>query len=217
MNAKTARQIEAMKKQSIGVEVEMNNITRSKAAKIAAELFGTRTYRDTSIRNGYGAWSTWDAQGREWKFQRDSSISGEEQNKCEMVTPILTYEDIPILQELVRKLRKAGAISNPSVGAGVHIHIGANGHTAQTLRNLANIMASHENLIAEALKIDRGRIRSYCRTIDKNFLEGLNKKKPETMSELANIWYTTQNSIDSRNYHYHPSRYHMLYDKKINM
>ena len=30
------------------------------------------------------------------------------------------------------------------------------------------------------------------------------------MSELANIWYTTQNSTDSRNYHYHSSRYHML-------
>lgn len=33
MNTKTARQIEEMKKQTIGVEVEMNNITRNKAAK----------------------------------------------------------------------------------------------------------------------------------------------------------------------------------------
>ena len=41
MNTKTLRQIEEMKKQTIGVEVEMNNITRNKAAKIAAEFFGT--------------------------------------------------------------------------------------------------------------------------------------------------------------------------------
>lgn len=37
MNERTARQIEEMKKQTIGVEVEMNNIRRSTAAKIAAE------------------------------------------------------------------------------------------------------------------------------------------------------------------------------------
>ena len=39
MNAKVARQIEEMKKQTIGVEVEMNSITRRKAAKLAAEFF----------------------------------------------------------------------------------------------------------------------------------------------------------------------------------
>lgn len=38
MNAKTERQIKNMKNQTIGVEVEMNNITRQKASKIAAEL-----------------------------------------------------------------------------------------------------------------------------------------------------------------------------------
>ena len=41
MNEKTARQIAEMKTQTIGVEVEMNNITRQKAAKVAATYFGT--------------------------------------------------------------------------------------------------------------------------------------------------------------------------------
>ena len=52
MNAKTLRQIEEMKKQTISVEVEMNNITRNKAAKIAAEFFGTGRYENTADRNG---------------------------------------------------------------------------------------------------------------------------------------------------------------------
>jgi len=39
MSEKAIRQSEKMKEQTIGVEVEMNNITREKAAKIAAELF----------------------------------------------------------------------------------------------------------------------------------------------------------------------------------
>ncbi len=142
MNAKTQAQINRMKEQTIGVEVEMNNITRKAAAKLAAEFFGTNRSEYTAHRNGYETYSAWDAQGREWKFQRDYSISGPDSEKCELVTPILHYEDIETLQELIRRLRKAGAKSDYTRGCGVHIHIGAAGHTPQSLRNLANLMVS---------------------------------------------------------------------------
>ena len=210
MNAKTARQIEEMKKQTIGVEVEMNSITRSRAAKIAADFFGTGRYENTARRNGYSTWSAWDGLGREWKFQKDVSINGPDDEKCELVTPILTYEDIPMLQELCRQMRHAGAKSDAGRGCGIHIHIGASGHTPQTLRNLANIMASHESLIAEALKLDERRIRQYCRMVDPRFLERLNRRKPKTMAKLAEIWYDSQNANYGRNHHYNDSRYHML-------
>ena len=210
MNAKTERQIAEMKNQTIGVEVEMNSIKRNKAAKVAADFFGTGRYENTASRNGYCTWSAWDADGREWKFQRDVSISGPDDEKCEMVTPILHYSDIETLQELCRQLRHAGAKSDASRGCGVHIHIGANGHTPQTLRNLANIMASHEELIAEALKLDRYRMSRYCRTVDPNFLQAVNRKKPKTMADLADIWYTSQGASYGRTQHYNDSRYHML-------
>ena len=204
------KNMEEAKKQTIGVEVEMNNITRQKAAKLAAEFFATGRYEDTARRNGYQTWSAWDEQGREWKFQRDVSIAGPDAEKCEMVTPILTYADMENLQELIRVLRKAGAKSDATRGCGVHIHIGAKGHTPQSLRNLANIMASHESLIAEALNLDQGRMNRYCRTVDPNFLEQLNKKKPTNMAALADIWYGTQNADYGRSQHYNSSRYHML-------
>ena len=210
MNEKTTRQIEEMKKQTIGVEIEMNSITRDKAAKIAATYFGTGRFQNTASRNGYYTWSAWDEQGREWKFQKDVSIAGCDSEKCELVTPILTYADIETLQELVRQLRHAGAKSDATRGCGVHIHIGAKGHTPQTMRNLANIMASHESLIADALDLDRGRMHRYCRTVDPRFLESLNKKKPKTMSALADIWYKSQNASYGRDHHYNDSRYHML-------
>lgn len=210
MNEKMARQIAEAKKQTIGVEIEMNGITRSRAAKTAAEFFGTGRYKDTAGRNGYCTWSAWDADGREWKFQRDVSIAGPDSEKCELVTPVLTYADIETLQELVRQLRHAGGVSHAGVGAGVHIHIGAKGHTPQSLRNLANIMAGHESLIAEALDLDRGRMSRYCRTVDPRFLEQLNKKKPQTMAELADIWYTSHGAGYNRSAHYNDSRYHML-------
>ncbi|MCD8008000.1 MAG: amidoligase family protein [Clostridiales bacterium] len=210
MTEKTARQIEAMKQQTIGVEVEMNSIAREKAARLAATYFGTGRFENTAARNGYNTWSAWDTDGREWKFQKDVSIAGPDNEKCEMVTPILPYSDMELLQELIRKLRHAGAKSDASRGCGVHIHIGAQGHTPQTLRNLANIMASHVELITEALNLDRYRINRYCRTVDPSFLGQLNRRKPKTMAQLADIWYGSQNANYCRNAHYNDSRYHML-------
>ena len=210
MNEKTGTQIAEMKKQTIGVEVEMNGVTREKAAKTAAGYFGTGRYENTAHRNGYYAWSAWDADGREWKFQRDVSIHGPDEQKCEMVTPILRYEDMETLQELIRRLRAAGAKSDATRGCGVHVHIGADGHTAQSLRNLANIMASHESLLAKALAIDADRIDNYCRTVDPRFLAQVNRKKPKTMAELADVWYGSHGSSYDRNTHYNSSRYHML-------
>ena len=210
MSQRTENQVAEMKKQTIGVEVEMNSITRDKAAKLAAAFFGTGRFENTAGRNGYCTWSACDESGREWKFQKDVSIAGPDSEKCEMVTPILTYADIETLQELVRRLRKAGAKSDATRGCGVHIHIGAKGHTPQTLRNLANIMASHEDLLASALNLDRSRISRYCRTVDPRFLEQVNRRKPSTMAGLADIWYDSQNADYGRSHHYNESRYHML-------
>ena len=210
MNDKIAKQIEEMKKQTIGVEVEMNSITRQKAAQVAAEFFGTGRYEYTAGRNGYETWSAWDGEGREWKMQKDVSIAGPDSQKCELVTPILTYGDIETLQELIRRLRKAGAKSDYTRGCGVHIHIGAKGHTPHTLRNLANIMASHESLLKDALALDEYRVGRYCRPVDERFLKTVNKKKPKTMAKLADIWYTSQGEGYGRGQHYNGSRYHML-------
>lgn len=209
MNERIQNQISNMKNQTIGVEIEMNNITRQKAAEKVAEFFGTRAY-DAASQYGYYSWACKDQQGRVWKFQRDVSISGIDSQKCELVTPILKYEDIETLQEIVRILRKAGAKSDSTRGCGVHIHIGANGHTPKTMKNLANIMASHESLLAEALDLDSHRLHTYCKTVDPRFLKELNRKKPTTMSEFADVWYRSQNASYGRTQHYNESRYHML-------
>ena len=211
MKATTAQLIASMKGHTIGVEVEMYNITRRKAAQIAADFLGTGHYEDTAIRNGYSAWSAWDTEGREWKFQRDISIEARnDSEKTELVTPILRYEDIETLQELLRRLRKAGAKSDPRHMCGIHVHIGKEGHTPQTLRTLANLMASHESLLIAAMRIDRNRIGHYCQTVDMDFLKRLNKEKPKTMAKLADIWYQGNNADRGRDEHYNSSRYHCL-------
>lgn len=205
MRPETMKQIEEMKKQTIGVEIEMAGITRERAARVVAEHFGTTA---RFYGGGYSEWHIRDQQGRTWKIMYDSSIrtyrvGGEE---VELVTPILTYDDIETLQDIVRKLRRAGAKSYSSIGCGIHIHVGADGHDARTLRNLTNIMASHEDILKKAIKV--GDLRDgYCQTTSRRFLREVNKKKPKTMDALERIWYNGE----SRRYeHYNGTRYHML-------
>lgn len=84
MNERTSIQIEEMKKQTIGVEVEMYNITREKACRTIAAYYGTE---DTVryLGGSYYAWACKDNQGREWKITRDSSIHADrDEEKTEM-------------------------------------------------------------------------------------------------------------------------------------
>ena len=204
MTNATAKQIENMKAQTFGVEVEMNSITREKAAQTAASFFGTETVRYKG--GSYCAWEATDRKGRTWSFQRDSSIQGPDNEKCEMVTPVLRYDDLEDLQELIRQLRHAGAKSCPSRGCGVHIHIGGDGHTPQTIRNLVNLMASHEDELTKAIEIGSWRQERYCQTVDPDFLRRINSRRPKTMDSLARCWYDGPTETS----HYSSTRYRML-------
>lgn len=215
MKSKTMQQIAGIKAQTFGVEVEGNHISRERAAQVAADFFGTNHYAYTAAQNGYYTWSAWDAKGREWKFQRDTSIHGPDSEKCELVTPILTCEDMELFQELLRRLRKAGMKSCPNEGCGVHIHVGLKGldgrdHDAKSLRNLANLMASHEQLIGKAIWIDPQRVNQYCKTVNPTFLKRLNEEKPKTMEQLKKVWYEGNDANFDTSAHYNWSRYHML-------
>ena len=139
-----------MKTQNFGVEIEMTGITRSTAAKVIAGYFNTTA---THIGGCYDSYSVRDNDNRQWKIMRDASLrctnrSGEQASalySVEFVTPICNYNDIETIQELVRKLRGAGARVNSSCG--MHCHIDASTHTPKTLRYIVNIMASKEDLL----------------------------------------------------------------------
>ena len=125
--------------------------------------------------------------------------------KVEVVSPICHYEDIETIQELVRKLRHAGACVNRSCG--IHVHVDAAPHSVKTLRNLVNIMVSKEDLLYKALAVDVAREDHYCQKTDLSFLEELNRKKPKSIENFERMWYHG----DSRRYaHYDESRYHAL-------
>lgn len=114
-----------IKDQCFGVEVEMSGITREQAANALAEYF-----ESTAIHTGgsYDKWSVTDREGKVWTLMSDSSIHArrkvgsqytsttDRRYQVEMVTPKLTYAELPKLQECVRRVRKAGARENSSCG-----------------------------------------------------------------------------------------------------
>lgn len=203
-----------MRTQRFGIEIELTGITREDAAKVIAEYFGTESYYIGTYYKTYGAK---DRKGREWKATLDSSIvaqrkvrrqvaSAGEEYKCEIVSPILTYEDIPDLQEVIRQLRHKGAFASEKCG--IHIHVDASRYTPQTLRNMVNIIASKEDILYRALQIDPARLY-YCKKVNEKLIETINQKKPKTMGQLKDLWYAEDPNGD-RNRHYNSTRYHGL-------
>ena len=202
-----------MRTQRFGIEIEMTGITREKAAAVIAAYFGTESFYIGTYYKTYGAK---DRQGRTWKATYDSSIIAQKKSggrtvgandtyKCEIVSPILTYEDLPDLQEIVRQLRHSGAFVNDQCG--IHIHVDASRYTPQTLRNLVNIIASKEDILYKALRIDPARMR-WCKKTNERLIEAINRKKPQTMEALKDIWYA--GSTRGRDEHYNDTRYHGL-------
>lgn len=205
-----------MKNQTIGVEIEMTGITREAAADvIAAYLSGIISYS----HDCYDTYKITAPDGRVWKVMSDASIitkqkvcgqfiNADKTYSVEFVTPILTYDaDIETLQEIVRQLRQAGAVSDSTYKCGIHIHIGADKHTPNTLKNLVNLMAAKEDLIYKSLQIDPARVH-YCQKVNEQLLETINRRKPQTLEALADIWYA--GSHENRDMHYNSTRYHGL-------
>lgn len=203
-----------MRTQKFGIEIEMTGITRERAAQVIAGYFGTAS----SYRGGsYSAYHATDRQGRVWKAMSDASITCQKKTAAggksmagreystEIVSPILTYDDIADLQEVVRQLRHAGAFVNKSCG--IHIHVDASRHTPLTLKNLVNLMAQKEDILYRALQIAPERLQ-YCRKVNEDLLGVINSRKPQTLAELADMWYA--GCHDSRDAHYNRSRYRGL-------
>ena len=198
--------------QTFGVEIELTGITRENAAKVAAELFGTTHHYIGSYYDVYGAD---DSEGRTWKFMSDGSICCVDEDgdpacssySCELVTPILRYEDLETLTKLMDKLVENHAVANSSTG--IHVHVSAEQHTLDSLKALLNLAVSREGLLYEALEIG-SRADHWCHRTTKRLAEAASKA--ETLDEFEDIWYSRDNdlycSCDSRRDHYNETRYH---------
>lgn len=205
--AAAGRKETPMKTQTFGIEIEMNHITRQRAAQVVAETLGEgATFRHTG--GAYDAWEVTAPDGRRWKLVSDASIAGPRDQGTEFVSPICRWEDIETVQACVRALRAAGAHADPSCG--IHVHVGLGEHTPKTLRNLVNLVNAKEELLTQALQISPERRSRWCQPVDPDFLATLNRRKPATSEDFARIWYDDRDWAYHAHQHYDPSRYHLL-------
>ena len=204
-----------MKTQTFGVEIEFAKMTREQCAKLVRDYFIQKYGNDLGIDTYYDGRHlsnhvVIDHKGRKWQVYSDASLDRYE-NTGELVTPILNYEDIEDLQNILRLMRENGAKSNAQYGCGVHIHVGADigkegGHNPKSIRNLANIISSHQNIIKNAIDFTASR-SSYCQVINAELVRRLNAQKPKTMEKLKEIHY----GVLGRDYsHYSGTRYYFL-------
>ncbi|MCI8526409.1 MAG: hypothetical protein HFF17_10945 [Oscillospiraceae bacterium] len=206
-----------IKDQCFGVEVELTGITRQQAAEALAEYFGTRA-RHTG--GGYDTWSVRDPDGKDWKLMSDGSINAERKTlngyastsipeyRVEMVTPKLTYAELPKFQECVRRVRKAGGKVNDSCG--LHVHIDAANHNRQSLKNLLGIMYSKEDILFKALQVNESRAERWCKKVREPMLRQARKLSADEttdLTQLESIWYE---GIERPDEHYNWTRYHAL-------
>lgn len=205
-----------MKKQNYGVEIELTGITREQAVKVIADYYGTAAgYAGTYYRTHTAC----DRKGRTWKAMSDGSITTQRKvngNKvsasgeysCEVVTPILQYDDLEDLQKIIRALRMAGAFANSSCG--IHVHVDGANHTPESLTRLLNFAVGRQDLFYEALQIG-DRANRWCHKMSRPLFKAMKQASDKDRAAVERMWYSEVNDgysggIDHQ--HYNPTRYH---------
>ena len=221
-----------IKNQNFGIEIELTGITRTDAAGIISAYFGGTAVQN-HLSDEYDTSIAYDTKGRKWKCSRDISIvpqkkvnghivnvrEGRTSNdlRCEVVSPILQYDDIEDLQQIVRNLVAGGALANDSCG--IHVHIDGANHNAESLIKLVNLFTGRQDLFYEALQ-NEDRAARWCQKSSKDMLKAM-KNGEHTKEALERVYYSDLNNgyrggIDHS--HYCNARYrglnlHALYTK----
>jgi len=189
-----------MRSQKFGVEIETKGLSLHEAARAIAGALGGEAR---------GTYATDPATGKVWKAVPDGSLHGV---SAEIVTPILTYDEIPKLQEVVRALRREGArVDNE---CGLHVHVDASPHDAASLARLVKLINSKEKLLFKALQVNEARLRKYARAVDQRFLNRIVRSSPHSLRQLNRAWYGRETRHPQ---HFDKSRYfglnlHALWD-----
>lgn len=195
-----------LKELRFGVEIETVKRTRRVVARAVQSIVGGEIIH-VGTPSCFDPYHVRAEDGRTWKVVADASLNHVPKNKqAEVVSPILTYEDIPTLQEIIRSVRKtAGAKINKQCG--IHVHVDASTFTPKALGNLIKIVHKQEDLIVEALGVNHQRLVQYAKKVKYDIVSKIAKRRPQTMDQLNRIWYGYRNH---RPQHFDSSRYYGL-------
>ncbi len=190
-----------MKTLRFGIEIETIGQTRHKVAAAIQSIVGGRIVH-VGTPGCYDPYDVVAEDGRSWRVMADSSLSASFSRQAEIVSPILRYEDMDTVQQIVRAVRRAGAKVDSSCG--IHIHIDGARFDAKAACNLIKLVNKQEELIEHALGIHPSRRASYARGVDQDFLARIERERPSSLTDLNRAWYGYYNH---RPHHYDNSRY----------
>lgn len=187
-----------------GIEIETIGRRREVVANAIRTVVGG-TVLHIGSPSCYDPYEVVAADGRRWRVVADSSLSAVRSLQAEVVSPILKYEDIEMLQEVVRVIRRAGARVDDSCG--IHVHNCGARFDARSLRNLVKMVYKQEALIEHALGVSEARRTRWCRGVDQTFLEEIERRRPRSLDEMNRAWYGYHNRVPQ---HYDHTRYRGL-------
>lgn len=144
MHGEVDMQAHPMKALRFGIAIEVIGVSdRESAYAVAQAIRGHRPAPDRVV----------DAAGRVWQA-----------SQCTIVSPILDYTDIEVLQTIIRGVREAGGRASPY--GGIHIHVNGKELDAEALAMLAIAIAQEEKGIAVSLGVRPPRALIGLRTGD---------------------------------------------------
>lgn len=173
-----------MKALRFGIEIETVGLSRHSIARaIHSVIGGSLSTFHTEVT---------DRTGRTWQVVPDGSLTGGNNASGEIVSPILTYDDLEDLQKIIGAVSAAGASVDKSCG--IHIHIDGATFNVKSATNLVKFIAKQERLLEHALGVHQDRLNRYCQSIDLAFLARIEARPPRTMQELRDAWYAGHGS-----------------------
>lgn len=186
-----------------GIEIETIKRSRGDVARAIQSIVGGEV-KHVARPSRYDPWQVTDSDGRIWKVVADSSLTSVPANlRAEVVSPVLNYEDVTTLQDVVRAVRKCGATVDDKCG--MHIHIDSSAFDGRTLANLAKIVHKQEPLILTALGVSEARMREYTKPVSSDLIAKIERSRPNTKEQMNRIWYGYHNENPQ---HYDSTRYH---------
>ena len=177
-----------------GIENEFTGLTREKSAKLLSQYFGCN-YIHTH-EHGLDCYKLFNG----YKIMSDSSVSAHPESN-ELVTPVMSINDIEKLLGALKLLSDNGAYTDKTCG--LHVHV-SNEHMYEvaTVKKLLQHDFTRYDMVYLAT---RG-FKRWSQPQDETFVRKVSKMS--SRSAIEKLWYETYS--DGCRDHYNSSRYHGL-------
>lgn len=150
--------------------------------------------------------------GKAWKLEKDTSIQSKFGFEgVELVSPILTIDDLSVYHKVVNDLFEFGASVDDSCG--MHIHVDGAKFDSHSLQRLQLKFANEQDKLYDEFDCisSNGKYKKYCKKLPQQYIEKLKALKNPTMLELARLWYEELGTgYPPRGYKSNISRYYGL-------